>query len=275
MQRTRSILYIFFLIIILLSSCRSRKTKPIEPKSKVLGVDSVFTLVKQNELAFENLKIHFNAKIKIDDKTNSFRGQIRMYKDSLIWLSISPGLGIEVARVLIEQDSVKLINRFNKTYVNENIEFVNSILRTDLDFEMLQAILIGSDIPYYSTKNFQLKQDNDFYYLNTVGRSKLKKYIKNEADLNRILVQKMKIDKRTKKIVVQDIKQLKTADKRLIVSYSDLQSVESQMVAFKSIYNINDKNAKIILEIDFNKITIDSEKLKTPFSIPDSYSEIE
>ena len=42
-----------------------------------------------------------------------------MLRDSAIWLSISPLLGIEAVRVLLTKDSVKALDRLNNIYYSE------------------------------------------------------------------------------------------------------------------------------------------------------------
>jgi hypothetical protein len=50
-----------------------------------------------------------------DGKNYDVNATMRMYKDSAIWLSANAVLGIEAMRVLITKDSVKLLNKLDKT----------------------------------------------------------------------------------------------------------------------------------------------------------------
>ena len=40
-----------------------------------------------------------------------FKANVRINRDSAIWMSISPALGIEIARVLVLNDSLKLLSK--------------------------------------------------------------------------------------------------------------------------------------------------------------------
>ena len=62
--------------------------------------------------SFKSLNVEYSE----DKGKTSLKGQLRIQSDSLIWLTFSPALGIEAARVLLTNDSVKFINRLNKTY---------------------------------------------------------------------------------------------------------------------------------------------------------------
>ena len=98
------------IIILLFSSCKTQR-KIIKEPIKEHGADYLFEKLKENELQFEWFSAKFNCDLVIDNKKNSFRGQLRMHRDSAIWGSFSPALGIEMARILITTDSVKFINR--------------------------------------------------------------------------------------------------------------------------------------------------------------------
>ena len=43
-------------------------------------------------------------------------GQLRIRKDSLVWLSVTATMGMEVLRAKISNDSVWIVNRLEKTY---------------------------------------------------------------------------------------------------------------------------------------------------------------
>ena len=49
-------------------------------------------------------------------RQNSFDVNLRIRKDSAIWISITPLLGIEAARVLINRDSLMILDRVHKTF---------------------------------------------------------------------------------------------------------------------------------------------------------------
>jgi len=274
MYKTKFIIFFVVFALIYLSSCKSRKIKSIDPKPELSSVDSVFLKLNNNKVDFDYMKINFAAKSEIDDKTTNFRGQIRIKKDSMIWVTISPGLGIEIARLKITQDSVFFVNRFNKTYYKSDISEIVKILNVDVDFDMIQALILGNDIPYYETKNFNMNTDRDYYYLNTVSRKKLKAYIQTADDKERVIIQRIKVDKRTNKIVDQFLKQIKSADKSLIISYYDFKSVSNQFIPHYSIFSLKDKNTKLDMKLTYNRISFEDD-LSFPFSIPESYDKFQ
>src|SRR5689334_18732406 len=64
-------------------------------------------LISDHSFKTRTLSAKASVQAIIGDQENSFNINLRLYTDSVIWISISPLLGIEVARVLVTRDSVK------------------------------------------------------------------------------------------------------------------------------------------------------------------------
>jgi len=260
---------LFLVLVLLLGACKLRKnnTKNVVENSQISAVDSVFVAMKEAEFQFEWLKGKFSGIYTLDDKKQNFSGQFRIRKDSLIWCSITV-MNIEVARVMVTPDSVKLLNRLNKKYFASNLDYLNDQLSTDIDYDMLQALILGNDIPYYETDKFELEIKNEVYQLSTIGRSKLKKYIRTEDDLSKVLVQKISIDKNSHRIVKQNLRQLRNPNKKVIAHYSEFQDYEGLFPTSIIFKFIGVKN--ITIKFDFSKIEKNN-PLTFPFKVPSKY----
>ena len=257
------------MLVFFLGACKSHKNaqKNVDIKPQITEVDSVFKAMKSAEFQFDWLKGKFSGLYQVDDRKQNFSGQFRMRKDSLIWCSITV-MNIEVARIMVTPDTVKLLNRLNKTYFVSNLDYINAQLNTDIDFDMLQSLLLGNDIPYYETDKFDLTNKNEIYQLSTIGRGKLKKYIKTDDDLSKVLIQKMNIDKNTNRIVQQNLRQLRNPNKKVIARYSEFQDVNGLFpteIEFKFV-GVKD----IVINFNFNKLEKDI-PLSFPFRVPSKY----
>jgi hypothetical protein len=93
----------------------------------------------------------FSARAKLDVQSekgsqNGISVFVRMQKDSCIWLSVRPVLGIELVRVMITPDSVKMINFFKKTLTERSADSLQQLLDIPYDFSTLQDLLIGNPV---------------------------------------------------------------------------------------------------------------------------------
>src|SRR5215204_182640 len=138
----RTILF-FIAMISLFTSCRSsraigravgKKDSTVvaakisdTPKSDTQQIiQNTLQQMQNNRIAFKT----FNAKLGvdykgIDGKGHDVNANIKMYKDSAIWVSVNAILGIEAMRLLITKDSVKLLNKLEKTYAARGISFLH------------------------------------------------------------------------------------------------------------------------------------------------------
>lgn len=270
----RRMLYLICLIFLVLStftSCRTTR-KVIKEPIKEEGADYLFTKLKENELKFEWFAAKFSLDLVLDNKKNSLRGQIRMRKDSAIWVTLSPALGIEMARILITNDSIKFINRLNKTFFVGNYQFVNEFLGTNVDFDVLQSILLGNDLTYYENGKFRVSYDSKEYHLVTGGRSKLKKYVNTQDDAERVYIQNIFLSPETFKITKMKIKEFTKESKKLDAFYSDFQYLGDQLFPYHLKFDIT-ADKPIILDVFYSRIDLESSQ-KFPFKISSKYDRI-
>lgn len=262
---------IFITILIGLSACHSRKKVTQDTNSKVNRVDSLFQDLKDNEFQVDWMRFSFKASAETSQGNYNFSGQIRMRKDSVVWISISPALGIEMMRLKITTDSVFMINKLKRTYLRENSSFINTFLGTDLDFDMVQSLLLGNDFTYYSQEQFEIKETESDYVFSTISRRKLKDYI-DTASIDNLLIQKMHLAKSNLKIISQDIKQVRNPNKKLSVDYLVFETVAEQLFPTSQDYTIRGvENLK--LSLSFSKFRT-GEKQSFPFKITSKYTRL-
>jgi len=267
--------YIFIsalLMSILLSSCKSTKVATENTITKAQAVDTVFQNMQDHQFKYEWFIGKFTANYKNADKKQSFSGQFRIRKDSMIWLSIYAAMNIEVFRIMVTPDSIKMLNRLNKSYFSKDVSFINMKFNTDVDFDVLQSLLMGVDFAYYETDKFNLSINENSYKLSTLGRSKLKKYVRTQEDLKKVMVQNMWINPENYKITKQSIKQVKSPNKKVVANYQDFKEVDSQLFPFEIRFKLIDEKP-IILEIKYRSIIIDK-KTSFPFKVPKKYKRL-
>ena len=126
-------------LIYLLGSCRATKKiqSAIVKKDSVVvaippinnGREDSIAFIKENFNQIQKNRIDFttfSAKMDVDyddpdGKKMDVNAQIRMYKDSIIWVSITAILGIEGLRAYITTDSVKVLDKQNKIYIARSV----------------------------------------------------------------------------------------------------------------------------------------------------------
>jgi hypothetical protein len=270
-QNISRLLQFMLASLFFLSSCSPARIAMKAP-IKEEGPDYLFAKLKEKELKFDWFSAKFSADYSNKGKENSFNGQIRIRKDSLIWISLTPMLGIEAVRLMISQDSVKMINRLNDTYFLGDYEYVNRFLNTNIDFDLLQAFLLGNDLQFYEDGKFRASIDGGEYKLSTGERSKLKKFVRNSQENLKIFIQNIWLDPVSFKITHADVKEIRRDNIKLESTYADFESLDNQLFPRKMTYTIHADNT-ILVKADFSKMSLNI-PLQFPFKIPGSYQPV-
>ena len=99
---------------------------------------------------------YFTGKSKIEyiDENQNLQANanIRIKKDSIIWISVTPALGIEMIRAIILDDSIHVIDRLNKTYYVYDFDSLSRKLHFNVDYKMIEAIIFGNLIQQKTVK---------------------------------------------------------------------------------------------------------------------------
>ena len=131
-------------MVMVATSCASRKKTVAPPQSQTFEwmTANLDIQAEGNGMAFDNLA-----------------GQIRMHKDSLIWLTVTATMGVEVLRAKVSNDSVWFINRMEKTYLAEPLDTVSAQLGIPLSLPWVQTMLLNNNesIPPVENQTVRLR----------------------------------------------------------------------------------------------------------------------
>ena len=132
------------ILIALLASCSSTKT--LKKSHSIEGMTEMeyFEAVISNTGSRDALTAKMSLSIDVGGKgTTKVNGTLRIKKNEVVQMSITPLLGIEVARAEISPDGVLVIDRMNKRYVEVSFAEVKALANADLDFHTLQALFLN------------------------------------------------------------------------------------------------------------------------------------
>ncbi len=265
--------YCFFLIG--LSSCKNKQKIVLNNGKCILDYKNAKTLttnLKANEFRFNRLTAKLSVESLIDSSSNSFTINLKMKKDSVIWMSISK-FGIEGARVLITRDTVKLTISFgDKKYFIGDFSYISKLLNADLDFEILQSLFVGNSVAFYD-EDSKLKpgSSNCQYTLGTIRKRKLRrvmekgKELKESAQSIYMLPESFKISR----ILFYEF----NPERSLDVQYSEHTKVDSTQFLPLKMNLVFRAKKNISIAINYTKTSLDQEQTFL-FKIPEGYEQI-
>ncbi len=86
---------------------------------------------------------HFKGKIRKQKNKYPVNGVIAVKRDSLIWLSIRPGLGIEVARVYLFTENIYILDRVNSKFMETSYNQLSRRMKININYKMLQSLFLA------------------------------------------------------------------------------------------------------------------------------------
>ena len=252
-----------------LASCRSSKiTETVY--SKVPKVQILIDSVQSAYFDFDRFSGKIAGKYKDASQSFSFKGSIKIKKDSLIWMSISPGLGLELGRVLLDQDSLHFMNRFDKTYFKSSYSDLSDKVSSPLSYQRIQDLLMGNSLSTYSERKYYADLEENLYKICSVSEKQLKKIQRSRRKSNQEIYTAYIVPTNSK-IATQKLVNF-NLDRTLEVSYQDFELHDNQDFA-ESIGLKISTSKELSLHLDYSKINL-SKKLKFSFKVPKSYEGI-
>ena len=265
---------LFYIILIALSliSCRSTRKigTAIAKKDTVAAImpkvdarrDSIAFIqtslkgIEANKIAYTT----FSAKVNVDyrDATNKsydVNAVVRMYKDSAIWISANALLGIEALRALITKDSVKILDKLNKTYTARSVDYLQEVTALPLGLHTIQELLIGNPVYLDTTNVVSYSRTGGTIALLSFGQ-----WFKNlltiaEGDYT---LQRSRLD---------DINPAKT--RMADLTYTDYETKKGKPFATKRRVAITEAKT-LEIKMEFKQYDFETE-ISFPFSVPKNY----
>lgn len=132
------------LVLVLMSACgTSRKAAETTMVAGLTGTDYLEQVIR---LAPVWQSVSGKVALQLDRGTQGtarVNATLRLKRDASIQLSVAPLLGIEVARLEISPDGLLLLDRLHKQYVRLGFTELSRLLRTDIDYHVLQSLFLN------------------------------------------------------------------------------------------------------------------------------------
>lgn len=141
---TKRVAITLLVLLLVAASCTSRKktVQPTPPQTFEWLSANMTILAEGNGMSFDDLK-----------------GQLRMRRDSIAWLSVTATMGVEVLRAKVSNDSIWIVNRLEKTYLAEPLDSLAIQLGMPLNMTWVENLLFDNNqgIPPVDNQTIQLK----------------------------------------------------------------------------------------------------------------------
>ncbi|WP_210514141.1 DUF4292 domain-containing protein [Hymenobacter terricola] len=246
---------------LLLGSCARKAVPTVSTNGPGTSVPVAEASVHAINTSFQFLNAKGKAQINMKGNKQGANLSLRMRRDSIIW--VSAGLaGFEGVRAVLTRDSVRVLNKLEKTYFSGGYDYLSKLLNVPVTFAQMQALLLGDYLPAPSGTTPKITNED-------AGRQRV------SYPLADVMVERL-LQAGTGR--VQQLKVSDDATKRnLTVDYSDFQPLDQVALPFAHATFIQAQQPAagvVTAAINYTKVNVGRERLAFPFSIPKGYKRL-
>ena len=253
------------LFVLLLSGCKSPAGTATTSAGIMKTEEAFFTSVVDHTFRFNTLSARLKLEFSGRQQELSSRVNLKMIYNDRMQLSIQPLLGIEVFRIEVTTDSVKILDRMNKQYMVDSYDNLKGETEIDFNFQNLQALFTNqifvpgeSDISSKHFRHFRMTKEDNFAELKLKDRNGIFYTFIAGAD---------------EKLMSTNIEN--PSNKQVITwSYNDFQTINKQQFPLKMTARLLEGDIpQGTATLTFSSPEINS-PLTTDFKIPSGYERV-
>lgn len=241
------------LLSILLSACKPSKIY-LSDEGKVDLTVSKRQLIKAHKKTNGNFKT-LQAKVKIDIKSgeseSGYSISLRMEKDQMIWLTAPLGL----VRAKITNEQVQFYNKIDKTYYEGDYAFFSKYLGIEVNYDMLQALILANFMKETNPSNMELSFTNKAYSLKS----------QNTTFFELIYLLDPSHFKLSQQKILDHFN-----NRTLSVSYASFQKINSSVIPEKISIDAKENTKRTQVKIEVKSVQLDQE-LRYPYTVPEGF----
>ncbi len=213
--------------------------------------------LKVANTTFAHLSGRGKVRFQRGDADQSANFNLRVRRDSAIWLSGSL-LGIEGVRALLTPDSVRVVNRLEKTYFVGSYSYLSQLLGVPVAYRQVQAILLGDYLPPPAGTQPTVQAEADNQAVRYPVAALLLEQLLSQSTGR---VQQLKISEAA-------------APRSLTVSYTDFQvptGADMPLAFTVSVVGQQSGAPTTNATLSFNRVEVGAGRLEFPFNVPKGY----
>jgi hypothetical protein len=229
--------------------------KVVTPNIPVKVGENEEDKVKIDEIDFKYLKAKAKVSYKSPNDSRTVTVDIRMKKDSLIWMNVSV-MGFTGVTALFDRDLVKIYNKLEGNYNELTYTDFSEKFNFNISYDILQSLIVGNR-PFKKNKS-RVVRENEYYLL------------KQEQD--RVLIDNyIGENKKLKKLLLTQ----EDTNNKLTLDFDDFTMLNQYLFPNSSLITVDYKSNEdqkmyqTVVNIKHTKVELLDTPLEFPFKVPE------
>lgn len=245
--------------LLLITACKGKKQRPEVTSTPVVEevvapeAAALMDKAMSTQVPFTWFSGSGQGKIDWDGQRFSARVNVRILRDSIIWVQIQK-LGFEVGRMLVTPDSAFFINRFERTYGVYGTDDFLAEYNVPADFEMFSKVFTAGAYLPPAIKKSVVEADGSLLVQSGSGM-----VARHWFDASSLLIRSLITDPLAREWTAQ---------------YSEYRKLgQGRHIPYKRSNTLVIDGQPNVFDLEYNELVLDVPQ-EFPFSIPSHYEKI-
>ena len=154
-----------FIIVVFLTmqACSTNKQIVSSIPLDVIETSEIIKNTRKSEAKFDNLRNRVKVEYNDGKSIQSIILSLRASEDENLWISAS--MIVPIAKVLITNESIVFYEKFQKTYINQDIDQIMRVAGIKKPVELLQNLLFGKPLIDINKGDWDRIENSNYYVL--------------------------------------------------------------------------------------------------------------
>ena len=244
--------------ILLFAACKSPALPSSRTPMKDIQAKDLTKSIAKNQLDYKK----FRSRVKTTYDNGKRKQQIiinlRMEKSKSIWMSAN--MIVPIAKLLVTPDKVSFYEKFQKTFFEGDVSFINKQFDTRFEFNDLQNLLMGLPLTKINRGRWE-SISHPKYYILTPKSDKLRFRPTFFFDPNNFLLLEQRL-------------MVPGTNQSLTIKYLNHQKLEGELIPREVQISLFDGRDLTRIKLEYTRPDF-PDRLSIPFDIPTGYQPIE
>ncbi len=247
----RNIVSYLLILIIVIEGCTTKKKIASDFPINDIEVTEIIKATKGNELNFKNIRNRIKVEYDNGRLNQNISLNFRALEKEVMWLSAS--MVIPIAKILMSNERVVFYEKFQKTYIDQEISQIMKIAGIKKPVEAIQNLLYGRPMIDINKGRWDKVENSSFYILKSSS----------------IIQNTLFINPRTYQLNQQRIF-IPILSSLITVSYNNYRDYEGRSIPNNVLISYIKGDQIIKINLEYSQIDF-PENLTFPMEIPADY----
>lgn len=263
--------FLFITMIVFLAACGTSKSISAVEKEKLPKVKEEMLIERLDSLY--KIKPDFfytklSTKYADSTKNHSFTTTVRMRSDSAVQATITFAK-IPTFNTMVTLDSITLVDRTDKCFVQEKLDFFKDIFDIDFSYKNIEEILLGLPIDWETDQKYHQIRNQYNYIISPQTKRKIRRL---DTGDNGVIIRYFMTDdaKQLEKVIIDSPKDTIS----IVVEYKEREKIKGYDIPTKADVNIKTKKNNYSISFKYSKTEINEPRILY-LTIPSKYERCE